>query len=82
MHDQCFFPDRLLTCHHSIKRDRLCNAKDYRCNESGKLLMLLCLSNLNWMTESKSRIALAVAIDPSLQCSEVRRGAEVTRSNR
>ena len=82
MLDQCFFPDRLHTCPHSIKRDRLCKTEDYRCNESGKLLMLLCLSNLNWMTESKSRIALAVRIDLNLQCSEGRKGAEVTRSNR
>ena len=64
-----------------IKRDRLCKT-DYRCNESGKRLLLLCLSNLNWMTESKSRIALAVGIDLNLQCSEGRKGAEVTRSNR
>ena len=44
--------------------------------------MLLCLKNLNWMTESKSRIALAVGIDLNLQCSKGRKGAEVTRSNR
>ena len=81
MLDQCFFPDRLHTCPHAIKRDRLCKT-NYRCNESGKLLLLLCLSNLNWMAESKSRIALAVGIDLDLQCSEVRKGAEVTRSNR
>ena len=82
MLDQCFFPDPLHTCPHSIKRDRLCKTEDYRCNESEKLLMLLCLSNLNWMTESKSRIALTVGIDLNLQCSEGRKGAEVTRSNR
>ena len=34
------------------------------------------------MTESKSKIALAVGIDLHLQCSEGRKGAEVTRSNR
>ena len=34
------------------------------------------------MTESKNRIALAVGIDLNLQCSEVRKGAEATRSNR
>ena len=82
MLNQCFFLDRLHTCPHSIKRDRLFKTDDYRCNESGKLLMLLCLSNLNWMTESKSRIALAVGIDINLQCSEDQKGAEVTRSNR
>ena len=81
MLDQCFFPDRLHTCPHSIKRDRLCKTEDYRCNESEKLLLLLCLSNLNWMTESESRIALTVGIDLNLQCSEGRKGAEVTRSN-
>ena len=81
MLDQCFFPDRLHKCPNIIKRDTLCKT-DYRCNESGKLLLLLCLSNLNWMTESKNRIALAVRIDLNLQCSEVRKGAEVTRSNR
>ena len=81
MLDQCFFPDRLHTCPNTIKRDTLCKT-DYRCNESGKHLLLLCLSNLNWMTESKNRIALAVRIDLNLQCSEVRKGAEVTRSNR
>ena len=82
MLDQCFFPDRLHTCPHSIKRDRLCKTEDYQCNESGKLLMLLCLSKLNWITESKSRIALVNRIDLSLQSSEGRKGAEVTRSNR
>ena len=82
MLDQCFFPVRLLTCPHSIKRDRLYKTEDYRCNESGKLLMLLCSSNLKWMTGSKSRFALAVGIDLNLQCSEIRKGAEVTRSNR
>ena len=82
MIDQCFFPDRLHTCPQSIKRDRLWKTEDYRGIESGKLLMLLCLSNLNWKTESKSRIALAVGIDLLLQCSEGRKGAEVTRSNR
>ena len=46
------------------------------------LSLLICLKNLNWMTESKSRIALAVGIDHNLHCSEVRKGAEVTRSNR
>ena len=80
MLDQCVFPDRLLTCPHSFKRDRLCKTDGYQCNESGKLLMLLCLSILNWMTESKSRIALVVGIDLNLQCSEGRKGAEVTRS--
>ena len=81
MLDQCFFPDRLHTCRDTIKRDILCKT-DYRCFESGKLLLLLCLSNLNWMTELKSRIALAVGIDLNLQCSEGRKGAEVSRSNR
>ena len=81
MLDQCFFADRLHTCPHTIKRDRLCKT-NYRCNESGKLLLLLCFSNLNWMAESKNRIALAVEIDLNLQCSEVQKGAEVTRSNR
>ena len=81
MLDQCFFPDRLHTYPHTIKRDRLCKP-NYRYIESGKLLLFLCLSNLNWITESKTRIALAVRIDLSLQCSEGRKGAEVTRSNR
>ena len=80
MVDECLVPERLHTCPHSIKRDRLCKT-DYRCNESGKLLMLLCLTNLNWMTESKSRNALVVGIDLNLQCSEGRKSAEVTRSN-
>ena len=80
MLNQCFFPDRLHTCPHSIKRDRLFKTDDYRCKESGKLLMRL--SNLNWMTESKCRIAPVVGIDLHLQCSEGRKGAEVTRSNR
>ena len=80
MLDQCFFPDRLHTSPHTFKRDRLCKT-NYRCNESGKLLLFLCLSNLNWITDSKSRIALAVGIDLNLQCSEVGEGAEVTRSN-
>ena len=82
MLDQCFFSDRLLTCPHSTKRDRLCKTEDYRCNEAGKRLMLLSLSNLNWMTELKSRIALAVGINHNLQCSEGRKGTEVNRSNR
>ena len=81
MLDQCFFPDRLHMYPHTIKRDRLCKP-NYRYIESGKRLLLLCLSNLNWMTESKNRIALAVGIDLNLQCSEVRKGAEVTISNR
>ena len=81
MLDQCFFPDRLHTYPHTNKRDRLCKP-NYRYSESGKRLVLLCLSNLNWMTESKSRIALAHGIDLNLQCSEVREGAEVNRSNR
>ena len=81
MLDQCFFPDSLHTYPHTIKRDRLCKP-NYRYIESGKRLLLLCLSNLNWMTESKNRIALAVGIDLNLQCSEVRKGAEVTISNR
>ena len=80
MVDQCLVPDHLHTCPHSIKRGRLCKT-DYRCNESGKLLMLPCLNNLIWMTESKSRIALVVGIDLNLQCSEGRKSAEVTRSN-
>ena len=82
MLNQCVFPDRLLTCPHSIKRDSLCKTEDYRCKESGKLLLLLCLSNLNWIAESKSRVALAVGIDLNLQFSEGRKGAEATRSNR
>ena len=82
MLNQCVFPDRLLTCPDSLKRDRLCKTEDYRCNESGKLLLLLCLSNLNWIAGSKSRVALAVGIDLDLQFSEGRKGAEVTRSNR
>ena len=81
MLEKCFFPDRLHTCLNTIKRDTFCKT-DYRCNESGKILLLLCLSNLNWMTESKNRIALAVGIDLNLQCSEGRKGAEVNRSNR
>ena len=82
MLDQCFFPDRLHTCLHSIKLDRLFKTEDYRYIDSRKRLLFLCLSNLNWITESKSRIALANRIDLSLQCSEGRKGAEVTRSNR
>ena len=81
MLDQCFFPDRLHTCPDNIKRDRLCKT-DYRCYESGKLLLLRCFRNLNWMTEFKRRIALAVGIDLNLQCSEGRKSAEGTRSNR
>ena len=81
MLDQCFFPDRLHTCPHSIKCDKLCKTENYRCNESGKLLMLLCLKNLNGMTASKSKIALVVGIGFNLQCSEGRKGAEVTRIN-
>ena len=81
MLDQCFFPERLHTYPHTIKRDRFCKP-NHRYIESGKLLLLLGLGNLNWMTESKSRIALAVAIDPNIQCSEVRKGAQVTKSNR